>query len=101
MQAQPLSDDFCIFRKRCGLNRSPSLLTSKDMSLIVLLWLSRFASPIEEKVKVISLQQLNTKAIQQDDDTLYVVNFWATWCKPCVAEMPYFEEADKKFASQK
>ena len=28
----------------------------------------------------------------QRNDTTYVINFWATWCKPCVEEMPYFEE---------
>ena len=27
--------------------------------------------------------------------TLTVVNFWATWCTPCVNEIPYFEELAK------
>jgi thiol-disulfide isomerase/thioredoxin len=34
-------------------------------------------------------------------DTTYVINFWATWCKPCVAELPYFLELHKKYEGQK
>lgn len=25
-------------------------------------------------------------------DTTYVINWWATWCKPCVEELPHFAE---------
>lgn len=34
------------------------------------------------------------------EDEVYVLNFWATWCKPCVEEMPGFEAARKNFANQ-
>ena len=30
-------------------------------------------------------------------DKTYVINFWATWCAPCVKELPYFEEVNKEF----
>ncbi|WP_317897421.1 TlpA disulfide reductase family protein [Aurantibacillus circumpalustris] len=26
-----------------------------------------------------------------NNDTTYVINFWATWCKPCVEELPAFD----------
>lgn len=30
--------------------------------------------------------------LNRSADTTYIVNFWATWCAPCVKELPYFEE---------
>ena len=44
----------------------------------------------------------NFKAfLEAENDTTYVVNFWATWCKPCVAELPYFEELYQNYKDQK
>lgn len=39
-----------------------------------------------------------TTLLNKKNDTTYIVNFWATWCKPCVEELPNFE---KTFAEQK
>lgn len=33
-------------------------------------------------------------------DTVYIVNFWATWCAPCVAELPYFEKLQSMYKEQ-
>ena len=34
--------------------------------------------------------------LNQSDDKIYIVNFWATWCAPCVKELPYFEALNKR-----
>lgn len=36
------------------------------------------------------------KNIIKNDDNVYVINFWATWCAPCVKELPYFEKLHKE-----
>lgn len=35
--------------------------------------------------------------LEKQDDKVYVVNFWATWCKPCVKELPYFEKLNETY----
>ncbi|WP_100610730.1 TlpA disulfide reductase family protein [Confluentibacter lentus] len=39
------------------------------------------------------------KFLQKKDGKVYVVNFWATWCAPCVKEMPYFEKLNQEYKS--
>ncbi len=37
----------------------------------------------------------------QKTDSVYVINFWATWCRPCVEELPYIQSITKKYADKK
>jgi len=46
-----------------------------------------------------SLPQLEERIRKAGKDVL-VVNFWATWCPPCVEELPYFEELNARYAAQ-
>ncbi len=39
--------------------------------------------------------------LESHDDTTFVINFWATWCKPCVEEMPHFLRLAGELSDQK
>lgn len=39
--------------------------------------------------------------LTRESDTIYVVNFWATWCTPCVKEFTCFERAHNEFQGKK
>ncbi len=38
--------------------------------------------------------------LQMSNDTTYVINFWATWCGPCIKELPYFEALTEKYQNK-
>ncbi len=50
------------------------------------------------QVEIVTLARLE-KVMSSSKDTVYVINFWATWCKPCIEELPYFEEAHTFYAT--
>ena len=52
----------------------------------------------ESIIKVVDFEALEPY-LQANDDKTYVVNFWATWCAPCVKELPYFQELDATYAN--
>ncbi len=41
--------------------------------------------------------ELERKYLLKNDDITYVLNFWATWCKPCVKELPAFEKLNSDY----
>ncbi len=47
-----------------------------------------------------SFDQLEKQILQPSDSTL-IINFWATWCKPCVAELPHFNELSNELKDKK
>lgn len=52
-----------------------------------------------QTVSIITLNDLEAR-MEKGKDTLYIVNFWATWCAPCVKEIPYFEKLGKTYANK-
>ncbi len=54
----------------------------------------------EKQVDVVSFEHFKS-VLQKENDTLYLINFWATWCKPCVAELPYFEQINQEYSDKK
>ncbi|MGM0497579.1 MAG: TlpA disulfide reductase family protein [Bacteroidota bacterium] len=39
--------------------------------------------------------------LHQTDDTTYVINYWATWCAPCIKEMPAFVKLEENYKNKK
>ena len=46
-------------------------------------------------IEIVDFEGLYSK-IDLSADKTYVINFWATWCSPCVKELPHFEEVNKE-----
>ena len=67
---------------------------------LMLLSLLIVVSVNAQQAPIIKFKDLNS-LIQTKTDTTYVINFWATWCDPCVRELPSFLRLEKELANKK
>ncbi len=51
-----------------------------------------------QSISLLKLSELEAK-LQKGGDVTFVVNFWATWCAPCVKELPHFQEIHDKYGA--
>ena len=63
------------------------------IALSVFFW--SFSAKAQDLITFRNFEELNAY-IQKNNEKPLVINFWATWCAPCVKELPYFEELHQK-----
>ncbi len=51
---------------------------------------------VEEIAVMEQFENFESKHLNSiSNDTIMVYNFWATWCKPCIQELPYFDSLNQ------
>ena len=53
------------------------------------------AEEVAVKIPTYNFEELE-KNLPTDQEKTYVINFWATWCAPCVEELPHFLKLNNK-----
>lgn len=67
-------------------------MTKKYIQHLLVLLFVTFSVQAQEKVRVYETYDDFAKNVLIEDENIYVINFWATWCAPCIKELPYFEK---------
>jgi len=102
-----LGDDLTTYSRNGHL--PTTFIDVKKVLLIILILATACSSeeiiePLDENVLHQSFKTENgsetLKSLYEQNNQPMVVNLWATWCTPCLEEMPYFEAAHRKHGSK-
>ncbi len=63
--------------------------------LIVAVMILAAANVNAQEIKLWKLADLEAAMAKADKPTIF--NFWASFCKPCIEEIPYFQQIAKKY----
>ena len=81
------------------------LLLLLTLALVVagFIWLPSLLSSLgTERLPTFALSDLDQHSRSSDEwrGKVLVINFWATWCPPCLEELPRFEEFQQRYGTQ-
>jgi len=81
--------------------RSLRILTVVGLGLVGL-WMSLRAPARSREAPKFVLPDLSGKVVRMDDlrGKVVLLNLWATWCPPCIEEMPTLEALSKKMTGR-
>ncbi len=72
--------------------------------IAILICLTLSCGSKESEESTLAFESLNYQQLQeiinQEDNKLYLINFWATWCMPCIEELPHFMEINEKYKNE-
>ena len=73
-----------VFTALCGCNNQPKEKSNQPAEIMAAI----------AKMHLTDLKGQSIGLKQYEGKTIFI-NFWATWCKPCIQEMPFINEAQK------
>lgn len=71
----------------------------KSVTLVFSLILIGYGQLTAQSVKVVKWPELE-RVLNTPSEKPTIINFWATWCRPCVKELPFFLEAADSMQGQ-